>query len=707
MTELLDNLKRYWGFDSLRPLQEDAIAAVMDGRDSLCVLPTGGGKSLCYQLPATLMDGMAVVVSPLIALMKDQVDALRACGVSAAFVNSTLTESQRRETWEAMKNGDLDLLYVTPERLMQERFLGVLSRHTIPFIAVDEAHCVSEWGHDFRPEYRELGTLKEALPGAPIHAFTATATPHVRDDILRALRLEEPDVVVGSFDRPNLVYHVQERTDIFRQVKTVVDQNAGESGIVYCIRRKDVDELHGKLSEAGYKSAPYHAGLADYDRTRAQEAFVRDDVDIIVATIAFGMGVDKPDVRYVVHTGMPKSIENYQQESGRAGRDGLSSSCHLFYGGNDLRTWRFITQDLPAEVARTVEGKLKDVMDYCGGVTCRHKTLAAYFGETLPSDDCGACDVCLGIVDTVDGGEAIACAVIRAVLNLDERFGGAYIADVLAGAMVARVKEQRHDASPSFGALQQYPKTAVRNWVEQVVGQGFLCKEGEYNIVKVTDKGRALLEGESTARLLKPSKKEKKSKPSPAASALSSKDKNLFEELRALRKKIANEKGVPPYVVFGDKSLRSMALLKPTTRAAFLGVHGVGEKKADEYAAVFMNAIEQFLMGDDESDDDAPEPEKRDPRDEAYARFRDGAELEAVCRDLGLSAGRGVKMLCEFIQSEGVSDPYPWVNSGDFELVGDHVSGGSIPKAKRVFDSLEGRVPYHEVQIALAVLSNR
>ncbi|HJQ82379.1 MAG TPA: ATP-dependent DNA helicase RecQ, partial [Lacipirellulaceae bacterium] len=376
MDELRQILRRYWGYDDFRPSQAEAMRAVVEGRDSLVVLPTGGGKSLCFQAPALVMPGLAVVVSPLIALMKDQVDALADCGVPAACVNSTLAFDQRRRIAEEIRAERLKILYLSPERLLSDRTLQFLQGVPLSFIAVDEAHCISEWGHDFRPEYRGLKLLKEKFPNVALHAYTATATPHVRDDIVRELRLAEPDILVGSFDRPNLVYRARRRGNLFEQIRELIDRHPNDSGLIYCIRRTDVEEIAAQLAESGYNALPYHAGMSDDDRRRNQEAFINDHAKIIVATVAFGMGIDKSDVRYVIHAAAPKSLESYQQESGRAGRDGLEAECLLLYSAGDFRTWRKLQSELPPQALEIAITLLSGIDNYCSSVQCRHRTIS-------------------------------------------------------------------------------------------------------------------------------------------------------------------------------------------------------------------------------------------------------------------------------------------------------------------------------------------
>ncbi len=591
----LKALAEHWGYDSFRPLQEDAMRAVAGGRDSVVVLPTGGGKSLCFQVPAVTMDGLAIVVSPLISLMKDQVDALRECGIKAARLDSSLEPDERSRVYDLIDAGELKLLYLSPERLLMDGFAGSLAEENrISFIAVDEAHCVSMWGHDFRPEYRMLGDLKQHFPGIGVHAYTATATPQVRDDIAVQLHLENPEVLVGSFDRPNLRYKVERAADRFSQVCSVVERHPDQSGIIYCIRRKDVDQMCAQLQRVGYKALPYHAGMEDEERKAAQDAFIADNTNIIVATVAFGMGIDKPDVRYVVHAGMPKSLEHYQQESGRAGRDGLEADCHLIFSGNDYRIWEYILSDLEGEASEIARKKLSDIYNYCTGLCCRHQALVSYFGQNLEHDNCGACDVCLGEIKGMSDSLVTAQKIISSVLRQQQRFGADYTAGVLIGSRDQRILQNRHDKLSTYGLLSDFSKQAVRGWVEQLVDQGCLEKTGDYKVLTVTARGWQVLRGQHTPGLLAPPVRGRRKARAATRTEVASwegVDHELFEALRRLRREIAGRKHVPAYVVFGDTSLRDMARKKPRTVDEFLQVHGVGQAKSRQYAKPFLEVI--------------------------------------------------------------------------------------------------------------------
>ena len=624
-----ETVRRVWGYTQFLPLQEQAVQAVLDGRDSLVVLPTGGGKSLCYQAPAANTRRLAVVVSPLIALMKDQVDGLLQAGVPAAFLNSSQTPRERAEVFAGLAAGRFHLLYVAPERLVMDGFAERLARATPAFFAVDEAHCISQWGHDFRPEYRQLRVLRAAFPGLAVHAYTATATPQVRADIIAELRLKEPLVLVGRFDRPNLTFRVVPRADRLAQVQAALARHRGEAGIVYCIRRAEVDELAAALARRGHRVLPYHAGLADDERRRNQDDFVNERADIVVATVAFGMGIDRSNVRYVLHTGMPKSIEHYQQEAGRAGRDGLEAECLLLWSGGDYGLWKSVlTPDDGSEPPPGALRKLGEMYAFCQQAVCRHRALVEYFGQSLDRDSCGACDVCLG--ETVAGEDTADTAgkILRAVAALRGRFGATHVADVLAGAATGRIGQLGHDRLECYGALRGEKKARVRAWIDQLIGQGHLARtDDEYPTVTLTATGAAILRGEASAAPLASTSAPKppvRVAPVPAtddAEAVEMElevaapsaarrpgrgaervvspppgayDPELFERLRALRRTIAEERGVPPYLVFSDASLRDMARLRPLTLDAFHDVKGVGEWKAQAFGERFVAAIRRF-----------------------------------------------------------------------------------------------------------------
>ena len=595
VTPLRDILRTYWGFDDFRPLQAEAMQAVVEGRDSLVVLPTGGGKSLCFQAPALVMPGLAVVVSPLIALMKDQVDALVDSGVPAACVNSTLTFDEKRAIAEEIRARRLKILYLSPERLLTGRTLGFLQHVPVSFIAVDEAHCISEWGHDFRPEYRGLRLLKEKFPSAAVHAYTATATPQVRDDIVRELGLQEPAILVGSFDRPNLVYRVRRRAGLLQQIREVIERHPNDSGLVYSIRRADVEEIAAQLRGLGYEALPYHAGMSDLDRRRNQEAFANDRAKIIVATVAFGMGIDKSDVRSVIHAAAPKSLESYQQESGRAGRDGLEAECWLFYSAADFSSWRKLQGDLPPQAFDIAMKLLAGMQDYCAGATCRHRAIIEYFGQRFEAENCGACDVCLGEIELVDDPLTISQKILSCVARVGENFGGEYVAQVLVGSREERILDRRHHELSTWAILSEHDKKSVRGWIDQLLSQGFLEKFGEYNVLKITSAGRRVLRGEATPRLLKPALRTR-SQSRAAHESWDGVDRGLFDALRAWRRAKAEERSVPPFVVFSDATLRDLSRVRPSTVDQLPAIRGIGAKKLAEYGDELIREINDYCQ---------------------------------------------------------------------------------------------------------------
>ncbi|MBN1436579.1 MAG: DNA helicase RecQ [Sedimentisphaerales bacterium] len=589
-------LSNYWGYDSFLPLQREAMDAVCNGRDSIVVLPTGGGKSLCFQVPAVTMPGLTIVVSPLISLMKDQVDALTDCGIAAMRIDSSMSPDERDNVISRINDRSLKLLYLSPERLLSDGFIDFLKKSQVSFIAIDEAHCVSMWGHDFRPEYRQLGGLKNIFPDITIAAYTATATEQVRKDIALQLKLKQPETLVGLFDRPNLVYKVRTRRSILNQVCAVIDRYKHESGVVYCIRRKDVDSLCAGLSAKGYSVAPYHAGMSDQDRKTNQELFINEKVNTIVATIAFGMGIDKSNVRYVVHTGMPKSLENYQQESGRAGRDRLEAECCLFYSPGDYGIWKGLMRDMPEHAQEIAMTKLNGIYSYCTGAICRHREISRYFGQDLEKDSCDACDVCLGELKCIKDAMVTAQKILSCIIRLEQRFGAAYTALVLTGSRDHRILDNQHDQLSTYALLSDYSKQIVHDWIEQLTAQGYIAKTGEYNVLSVTPKGWTVLKGNATPRLLQPKRKDSPElKLSKAAKdSWDGVDRGLFEALRAVRSRIAAEKSIPAYIVFGDAALRDMARRKPANLDEFLQVKGVGQAKCEQYGRTILDAIKNY-----------------------------------------------------------------------------------------------------------------
>ncbi len=578
------------------------MLAILDERETLTILPTGGGKSLCFQLPALLKDGMAVVISPLISLMKDQVDGLKDMGIPAECLNSSQGAAQQRSVIKRIRNAGVKLLYISPERLQTEEMGELLNSVALSFFVVDEAHCISHWGHDFRDEYRHLGIIKDKFPGINIHAFTATATKEVQLDILAQLKFSNPQINIASVDRPNLAYRVMPRANIISQITEVLEKHSREAGIIYCLRRSDVDDISGRLNKLGFKNLPYHAGLSDEERHLNQERFIREEVNIIVATVAFGMGIDRSDIRFVIHAAMPKSIEHYHQETGRAGRDGLLSYCYMFYGGGDFRIWYFFSEQ--SANREVMLDKLRTMYNFCTQPQCRHKVFVNYFGQEYGQSSCQACDYCLGEVDMVDDPLGVGQKILNCIDNVkygdDRGFGAGYVANVLKGNLTDQITRWGHQNNPNFAAMSSETLVFIRYLIEQLIGQGFLERQGEYDTLSLTDLGRRLLNGEIIPILAKLLVAAKKREISIRQKAKKDKDwagvdEKLFELLRAKRAELARKQGVPAYIIFGDKSLKDMASGKPTTCEDFSGVFGVGEHKLKIYAEPFINVIKQYL----------------------------------------------------------------------------------------------------------------
>ncbi|MGH2351567.1 MAG: DNA helicase RecQ, partial [Chloroflexota bacterium] len=609
--QLQATLQSTFGFTSFRPLQEEIVRAILGGRDAFVLMPTGGGKSLCYQLPALLLDGLTVVVSPLIALMKDQVDRLQARGVAATYINSSLDPSEVGRRQGAVARGEVKLLYVAPERLMLPGFLHLLSSVQPALFAIDEAHCISEWGHDFRPEYRELKGLRARFPSTTIAAFTATATRRVQADIVTQLGLQEAATFRSSFNRPNLYYEMRPKQAAYAQLVAYLRDRGDAAGIIYCQSRAGTEDLAARLRRDGFSAAAYHAGLEAEDRRARQDAFAAGEVRIVVATIAFGMGIDKPDVRFVVHYDLPKNLEGYYQESGRAGRDGRPSDCILFYSyGDAAKQEYFIRQKESATERRVATQQLRQMVDWAESATCRRRALLAYFDEPLQTAPAGpCCDVCREPVETVDW-TIPAQMYLSCVKRTKERFGSAYVIDVLRGSQSERILRLGHDRLSTHGIGRDRPREEWQHLARELLRAGFAVQDAEdFNAVKVTERGYdVLFRGE---KALLPAMRPRTSTRSAAttssameggvrvpaliASEGAALDQGLFEKLRALRRRLAEERGVPPYVVFHDTTLKQMATQRPTSRQHLLRLQGVGERKLAEYGDAFLAAIAAHL----------------------------------------------------------------------------------------------------------------
>lgn len=577
-------LQSHFGYESFRVGQEQAITQVFEGHNSICVMPTGGGKSMCYQIPALVMEGTTIVVSPLISLMKDQVDALLAAGIPAAYINSSLDFDEVRETLMDVQRGAIKLLYIAPERLDSEMFLNELQGVHVPLIAVDEAHCISQWGHDFRPSYRLISRMTELFPNNPtVLALTATATPQVREDICRILNIEERHTIMTGFERANLTFSVIRGQDRERFVKEYVAKNDKEAGIIYAATRKTVDSVYEMLLKKGIKAAKYHAGMPDHERKIGQERFLNDEVTVMVATNAFGMGIDKSNIRFVIHYQVPKNMESYYQEAGRAGRDGLPSECIVLYASQDVQTQRFLidqAQDpsrIPGELV-----KLQGMVDYCHTESCLQQFIIHYFGDTA-AETCGHCGNCLDDRENMDVTKDVQM-VLSCVIRMGQKFGKAMTAQVLTGSRNKKVLDFGFDKLSTYGILKHQNAKEVSNLIEFMISQELLAVEqGSFPTIYVPDGGRDVLLG----------KRQVLRKGAVATKQIASNDP-LFEELRVVRKSLADEAGVPPFVIFSDKSLQDMVARKPKDETEFLEVNGVGANKLEKYGEVFLQAIHSF-----------------------------------------------------------------------------------------------------------------
>ena len=589
-------LQEVFGYSEFRPDQQAVIKNLIEGRDAFVLMPTGGGKSLCYQIPALHRDGVALIVSPLISLMKDQVDALLASGVRAAFYNSSLNAAEARGILAQLHAGELNLLYVAPERLLSEDFLERLRGQKIALFAIDEAHCVSQWGHDFRPEYVRLGQLRRLFPGVPMIGLTATADPQTRQDVLRKLGLQQAECFVTGFDRPNIRYTVVEKQKPFDQLQAFIADHRDAAGIVYALSRKRVEELAERLAVSGVKARAYHAGLADKQRKQVQEMFLRDEVDIVVATVAFGMGIDKPNVRFVVHYDLPKNIESYYQETGRSGRDGLPAEALLLFGYGDIAISRgLIEKSSNPEQKRIELHKLQAMVGFAEAQTCRRRVLLGYFGEHL-AKDCGNCDVCLNPPETydatVDAQKALSC-----VFRVGQRFGVGHVVDVLRGAQTQRVIDLGHDKLSTYGIGAEKVADAWSSLIRQLIHRGYLVQDvAAYSVLKLTEAARPLLRGEERLVLAKP---RIRVKALPKKGRLQTGDfdydDDLFDALRKRRKRLADAEGVPPYVIFGDATLAEMAAKMPTDEEKMLAINGVGKHKLRRFGSEFIDEIIGFM----------------------------------------------------------------------------------------------------------------
>ena len=718
---LLESLKQYFGFATFRPLQEQIIQDALAGKDVFALLPTGGGKSLCFQLPAICRPGLTIVVSPLIALMKDQVDGLTAAGISATFLNSTLTPGEAAERFRGLGRNQYRLLYVAPERLMLPGFLSDLRAWKLDLLAIDEAHCISEWGHDFRPEYRQLSTLRQLLPQVPIMALTATATERVRKDIISQLQLREPACYVASFNRPNLTYRVAAKSSAYTQLLELLQARPRESGIVYCQARKSAESLAARLNEDGISAKPYHAGLEGTERARNQELFIRDEVRVICATIAFGMGINKPNVRFVVHYDLPKSIEGYYQETGRAGRDGLPSECLLLFSAGDVvKQLRFLDEKPPQERVWARE-QLDQMVHYAESAHCRRRELLRYFSEEYEEDNCQGCDNCLSPRETYDGTLAahkfLSCLYrVRQQSGFD--FGINQIVEVLTGADTESVRKWGHTAVSTYGIGREHSRPEWKAIARQLVRLGFVQQAADkFNVLSLTPEGLGVIKQRKPVTLVRPV-----SAPEPKTPRIGdiACDEALFERLRQLRKRLADEQGVPPYIVFSDVSLRQMAREYPADEAQFSRISGVGEKKLAAFGSAFLAEIAAHLgvaprAVFPQTASDSTEPalgasvsrsaRSSDTVYETLRRFRAGQSVESIAQDRQLVMGTIYGHLANALAAGEPIDLRRLLSAeGEQEITSTFEKLG-LETLGPVFEALGGRYDYGLLKLVRAKLA--
>ena len=715
--DILATVHRYWGYSELRPLQEQAIRTGLERRDSLVVLPTGGGKSLCYQVPAELAQRTDIVVSPLIALMKDQVDGLRECGYPAAALYSGMSPDATRKIEEEIVAGRYRLIFAAPERLLTPRFLHLIERLPVRAFAIDEAHCISHWGHDFRPEYRKLAELKSRFPQASIHAYTATATARVRTDIAEQLRLQDPTILVGTFDRPNLAYRIIPRVDAPTQVLEVLRRHPHQAAIVYCLSRKESETLARALKAQGVRAAFYHAGMDADERRRTQDAFAAEAIDVMVATVAFGMGIDRSDVRCVIHASMPKSVEHYQQETGRAGRDGLPAECVLLYSAADFLRWESLVEKSAAEagavdlIAATRE-LLTHMRRLCTGVHCRHRQLSEYFGQEYPQPNCEACDVCLNEVEGLADATVTAQKILSCVARTGGRFGAEHIVDVLLGAHTERVRRWGHETLSTYGLMKGTNRKTLTNMLYQLLDDGLLDRTAdERPVLHLNDVSREVLRGQRTVQLRQP-------KAEVGATRFDKEswegvDRGLFESLRELRHDIASERSVPAYVVFSDATLRDMARVRPGSAATLLTVRGVGAHKLADTGPRVLEHIATYCRAHTLSLDatigSPPRPPSGGARSEtramAFELFAKGTSVEQVATATSRALSTTGGYLAEFIALHRPQRLDSWIDPPTYDTIAAAVKEVGTAYLKPIFEHLEGKVSYEQIRMVVAHLN--
>jgi len=712
-------LLEVFGFSSFRPNQKEIVTSILDRRDVFAVMPTGGGKSLCYQLPARILDGMCIVVSPLISLMKDQVDAARENGLRAEYLNSSLTSAEKGRVYRALNEGALDLLYLSPERFTMPEFLDQMRDWRISFFAIDEAHCISEWGHDFRPDYLELSKIIKDFPGVPIAAFTATATHRVQQDIIERLGLRDPHLVRASFDRPNLYYKVESKEQVDTQLVAFIRDSDGDSGIVYRGSRKGVEATTAKLNAAGIKALAYHAGLTPDERRRNQDAFNRDEVQVVVATIAFGMGIDKSNIRFVLHADLPRNMEGYYQETGRAGRDGEPARCVLYFGRGDIVRLRHFIDQVEDEKMRAASlTQMNQMVRFAELQQCRRRTLLGYFGEVRDESSCGNCDVCVGEVESVDASVS-AQKILSAVVRTGQRFGAVHIVDVVRGASTDKIKQQQHDQLPTWGCGKDEPVMYWRRVVDGLIAQDALRADSErYGGLVMTEKGRRIMKSEFPFTMLKMAEtKNARTRRATPATLLDLPDvpSELFDRLRAERARLAREAGVPAFVIFNDRTLREMAARQPENAQQMRLISGVGAQKLTAYGEDFLAVVRGWKTG---SVAPAPTAETGIPESkprvsetgthlESLRLLQNGRSIDEISEERQIKLTTVIRHLVQAVEEGHEIDEHRLIEPSRKEEIARWFAETGSKSLSAVVQASGGTVGFEEARIVRALIMRK
>lgn len=700
----LEILQRYFGYDSFRPQQKEIIESIISGKDNLVLMPTGGGKSICYQIPAMFLEGTCIVVSPLISLMKDQVDGLQENGIRAAFINSSQSQNEQTLIENSLFNDSLDLLYVSPEKLISDGFMNKLKHLKINLFAVDEAHCISSWGHDFRPEYVKLAQLKTAFKGTPVVALTATADKITRRDITKQLALQDPMVFISSFDRPNISLEARPGQKRIEQIIEFIKERKGRSGIIYCLSRKNTEDLGSRLQKAGIKAMCYHAGMPAGSRAGIQEQFINDNLQVVCATIAFGMGIDKSNVSWIIHYNLPQNVEGYYQEIGRAGRDGSKAESLLFYSYRDYTVLRDLLSKNASNNTDVKLSKLERMLQFAETQTCRRKVLLSYFGEDL-NEDCGNCDICQNPPQYIDG-KVIAQKAMSAVLRLNERVGVNMLVDVLRGSGRKELYDRGFQNIKTYGAGRDHTNSEWHYFLQQIINNG-LCEIAydQKNVLKVTEAGKEVLLGKRSIQLASLAKKLERQKQLKEKSRSKTKTQTLsdelFEKLRGLRKRMAQAKGVPPYIVASDKTLIDMSNSKPMTEQAMLKVQGMGERKMHLYGERFLTCIKEYVMEKGRDGQKVPGASQLI----SYDLFQRGISIPDIAKERGMAEGTIQSHLIQLYEDGENIDISKFISKKEIDVVTQVVKHIQTPfKLKDVFDALDGKYGYDKIKFALAYM---